>query len=231
MFDLGTLGGRNSEASDINESGDIVGWSDTASGGTHAFVYRDGKMLDLGTLGGANSYASAVNSAGDIVGSSGTPSGAVHAFLYKNGVMLDLGTLGGLNSEASDINDSGVVIGSSETTKELWPGGCCGSDAFIYRNGAMVGYGCGSQKCSASSINEAGDIVGSASDGYFPTAVRIFYHGWSSRGWVFDPTLSFPVTAAGVINDAGQIIVSADMDWPHASSPHRTAELLLDPVR
>lgn len=231
MLDLGTLGGRNSGATDISESGDIVGASDTASGGTHAFLYRDGKMLDLGTLGGANSYASAVNNAGDIVGSSDTASGARHAFLFKNGVMLDLGTLGGLNSGASDINDSGVVVGGSDTTTELWPGGCCGSDAFIYRNGAMVGYGCGSQRCSASSINEAGDIVGSASYGYFPGATRIIYYGWSSRGWVLDPTRTFYFTAAIVINDAGQIIVGADLDWPHASSPHRTADVLLDPVR
>jgi probable HAF family extracellular repeat protein len=144
--------------------------------------------------------------------------------------MFDLGTLAGPNSWASDINDAGVVVGSSETT-ELWPGACCASDAFIYRNGAMVGYGCGTQKCGASSVNEAGDIVGSASYGYFPTAVRIFYYGWSSRGWVFDQTMRFPITSASVINDAGQIIISADMDWPHASTPHRTAEVLLDPVR
>jgi uncharacterized membrane protein len=36
MADLGTLGGNNSEATAVNDKGQIVGSADTATGGTHA---------------------------------------------------------------------------------------------------------------------------------------------------------------------------------------------------
>ena len=53
MTDLGTLGGTYSWAFDINDRGQVVGYSGTAAGDQHAFLYGDGAMTDLGTLGGA----------------------------------------------------------------------------------------------------------------------------------------------------------------------------------
>lgn len=50
--DLGTLGGRYSDAVCINKNGQIVGKSETVAGETHAFLWQDGVMTDLGTLGG-----------------------------------------------------------------------------------------------------------------------------------------------------------------------------------
>ncbi len=52
MTDLGTLGGSDSYAYGINDSGQIVGGSYTSSGDYHAFLYANGAMADLGTLGG-----------------------------------------------------------------------------------------------------------------------------------------------------------------------------------
>ena len=80
MHDLGTLGGDSSYALGIGETGDIVGWSDTASGGSHAFLYH-GTMHDLGTLGGDCSYATGINDSGEAVGYSDTCGGESHAFL------------------------------------------------------------------------------------------------------------------------------------------------------
>jgi probable HAF family extracellular repeat protein len=45
--DLGTLGGPESVALAIDTSGRIVGWSDTARGERHAFLWADGRMLDV----------------------------------------------------------------------------------------------------------------------------------------------------------------------------------------
>ena len=50
MHDLGTLGGRNSNAGGINNSGQVVGFADISSRSGHAFLYSDGQMQDLGSL-------------------------------------------------------------------------------------------------------------------------------------------------------------------------------------
>ena len=118
MTDLGTLGGPESNATAINEQGQVIGWSDTTRGGVeHAFLWQHGTMTDLGTLGGPESDALAINEQGQIVGwGCVTKNGCVrHAFVWQDGKMTDLGTLGGFRSEATDINDYGYIVGSSDT--------------------------------------------------------------------------------------------------------------------
>ena len=72
ITDLGTLGGTNSNARGINVFGQVVGYSTTAGGATHAFIYAGGMMADLGTLGGTSSYAYGISDGGQIVGTSNT---------------------------------------------------------------------------------------------------------------------------------------------------------------
>ena len=78
-FDLGTLGGASSYATDINGQDVVVGWSDTKSGASHAFRWSPtGGMVDLGTLAGdPESRAVAIidgstTNGGQILGVSGT---------------------------------------------------------------------------------------------------------------------------------------------------------------
>src|SRR5690349_14621003 len=61
---VGTLGG-DTTGTGINDLGQVVGYSNLASGSTHAFVF-DGQIHDLGTFGGDNSYAYGINNAGDM---------------------------------------------------------------------------------------------------------------------------------------------------------------------
>jgi probable HAF family extracellular repeat protein len=138
MVSLGTLGGANSWARDINDAGQIVGEADTAHGSTHAFLWQDGTMIDLGTLGGSTSSAAAINASGQIVGWALDAAGQKRAFVINpadtdsdgtpdtwytdadddgaNDLMADLNLLlpSGFRislTEARDINDAGMIVG------------------------------------------------------------------------------------------------------------------------
>jgi probable HAF family extracellular repeat protein len=84
FVDLGTLGGISSEATGLNELGQVVGWSQTTSGDTHAFVWTAaGGMVDLGTLqGGTFSSAAAINERGQVVGWGDDANGQTHGILF-----------------------------------------------------------------------------------------------------------------------------------------------------
>ena len=136
MTDLGTLGGTDSDAFDINESGQVVGVSTSGSGKKHAFLYDDSatpKMTDLGALGGTESNpvgAYGVNDVGQVVGYllTETPDGDIggdHAFLYSGGQMVDLNSLipsdsGWHLGNAYAINQSGQIVGSG-VPNDQWP--------------------------------------------------------------------------------------------------------------
>jgi probable HAF family extracellular repeat protein len=71
MVNLGGLGGTWSAALGINTAGQVVGWSTTAGGSNHAFLYTGGQMVDLNTLlhpgsGFTLTSASGINDKGQI---------------------------------------------------------------------------------------------------------------------------------------------------------------------
>jgi probable HAF family extracellular repeat protein len=120
LIDITPMAIRNSEATAVNDSDEVVGYIDHADTGDkyRAFLWKSGKLTDLGALGGDMSEATSINNHGDVVGWAFTRHVSEHAFLYasreKNAKLQDLGTLGGKTSEALGINDSRQIVGCAD---------------------------------------------------------------------------------------------------------------------
>jgi probable HAF family extracellular repeat protein len=206
ITDLGTLPApynQISQASGINNSGQVIGTSLEATGGNvHAFLYNNGNMLDLGTLPNDNdSVATAVNAGGEATGYSDTQSSPGDAFLYSAGGLASLGTLGGPGSYGFAINDTGEVVGISETAAEV-------NHAFLY-NGTMNDLGTlpGGTYSYAYGINGSGQVVGTSSIGSGEPEYAFLYNNGVMQNLGTVPGGSGSVAMA--INATGQIIGAA----------------------
>lgn len=211
--DLGTLGGPDSFASVISQSGLVAGFSFTnsiANPSTGAptidpFVWeRSLGMIDLGTLGGTVGFAGALNNKGQVVGYSDLAGDlSNHAFVWQNGVLTDLGTLGGANSDTGWINDAGQIIGRADL-----PDGT--HHAVIWQNGITIDLGTiGGDPCSNGHfINARGQATGSSTDCQ-GTILHTFL--WDN-GNMIDlssqvlPGSGFAAVDPIAINDAGEIV-------------------------
>ena len=192
ILDLGTLGGKNSVAQNVNDSGQVVGHSDTLEEGIiRAFIitpedtdsdgvpdlwYRDTSPSDgindlavnLGRLGNyfrGNSRGYDINNDGQVVGTSDADRDNYHGFLWTDiEGMKSIGTFyGGRRSSAFGINDIGQIVGQSADN-------IGGTRAFL--RGEISGFrymldlGALSEAwgsySSAADINELGQIVGTS---------------------------------------------------------------------
>lgn len=106
MKDLGTLGGKGGWSSAINASGAVTGYSNTATG-THAFLYKDGKMLDLDPKGKATfSVGRGISDRGDVLGVARDPvTFGFYDFLYTEGRIWKLEDLISARSPLKGIVD------------------------------------------------------------------------------------------------------------------------------
>lgn len=172
LYDLGTLGGRGSEAhAQLRSGGSPVGRAQTASGAWHAFMSGSGGLQDLGTLGGSLSSAEGITQVQTgpstskyvVVGTSRTAGDATtRAFSFdtSTGTMSDLGAmLGGSNTAATAINSNAHVAGYADLPPPYTPAGVV-HHAFLYMNGATQDLGTLGQNSEASALNDSDVVVG-----------------------------------------------------------------------
>lgn len=202
VTDMGTLGGKYSEAFSINDRGEVVGHALTPDGDMHAFLYQGGALFDMNTLGGTDSSAYVITNSGIMIGNSRTADGYFHPFLSAlNSPLFDLGAPE-FFSTALNVNNIGHVVGFKQATDEH---GQFHKRAFIFRDGRMIDLGTfGGKEGEASAINDAGQVVGHLYTEYHDGAKRaVLVNGdkTTSLG-----TLGGADTTAVAINNAGQIV-------------------------
>jgi len=234
MQDLGTLGGNDATAMQVNEGGQIVGISytntqpnDTTGFPTiHPFLWKNGAMTDLGSLGGTwavvgaladTGWTRVLNDSGDVVGSSFLAGDAVqHAFLWSNGTMIDLGTLGGLRSDAAALNNKRQVVGSARVSDTPLL-----RHAFLWEKGGMTDLGTVApcDQSEAHSINAASQIIGRSYDcagDFYETAVYVEKgKPMVDLNTLIDPPSPIHLDQPWNINERGEIF--ADGSLPDGS--------------
>lgn len=223
VTDLGVLKGDNESSGFwINNLGEVVGCSDTASPynypctglvpGQHAFLWSKGHgMKDLGTLSGATvSGAIGINDSGTVVGYSNVkgqlPTNFVAVQWPASGGIVNLGTLsGGSSSAAFEINSSGVSTGDSFLSNGL-------VNATSWTTDKIKNLGSLPKAIFTAGldINDNGYIVGESVFGYGPPFTS---HAFLWTGSVMKDLGTLPggvTSMANAINSSGVIVGQSD---------------------
>ena len=194
-IDLGSFGGRSSNARAVNQNGQVVVYVQTGAR-QEARLWADGTSESLAPI----VVATDVNARGQVVGrTSGFPSG-FRGLLWDRGTVTDLVNLDGGATFPFAINDLGQVVGYSGS-----PFGP--HHAFLWTDGVMTDLGSMNSGWSseAVAINNRGDVVVEDID-FSQTPVR-------RRAWLYSQgtatdlgSLGAGRTSASDINNRGQIV-------------------------
>jgi probable HAF family extracellular repeat protein len=211
-----------SKAHDVNDHGQVVGFSRLPNGDTEAFLWTaETGMIGLGDLPGSYhfSYATSINNAGVVVGS-GSSRRAFEVFIWEAETgMRRLGPLpiAGEYPETGTVNEAGQIAGGTTLLEAyLWDP----QTGFT-----MLGFLPGpSPMTSAWALNDHGTVVGRASrdfsfdpDPPHPVIECFVYdarHGMRAINELIEPCADpryLPIRDANSINNLGQI--AAQPDW------------------
>lgn len=227
ITDLGTFGGYESVATDINNQGLVVGGATNAvpdplalfglGARVRAALWRNGVIQDLGTLGGPEAVAILINERGQIAGVANTNFSAAsncafsriaHPFLWENGGMTDLGTLGGTCALPYALNNRGQVAGVSNLPGDLagqyhaflWPG----ADGRMQDLGTL-----GGSFSEPWGMSEAGEVVGDTPDKLHPAVAFLWKNGVMINLGVLNGDCA---SSARSVNSKGQVVGYSSTD-------------------
>jgi len=199
--DLGVLpGGYRSSALDINDLGQIVGWSESPGPYfplKHAFLWtRDTGMVDLGTFQDTDTEALSINNVGQVMGAALISTFPFRGFFWTpESGMIDLGSLGGTFTIPYDMNNLGQITGTSQTASS-----CC--DAFLWTPGTgMIDIGSFGGLSTGVAVNNLGHVAGQSD-----TAEGLGHAFFWNGGMLADlSTLGGRNSFSVDLNDADQI--------------------------
>jgi probable HAF family extracellular repeat protein len=234
LRDLPPLGGNHSFGTGVNNSGQVVGWAETA---VHDPTCTDAQVLQFRAAlwdpkngsngkikvrelrplpGDSASAATAINDVGQVVGISGKCDQAVgrfsalHSVLWdKNRKPIEIPNLGGLTWHTPmDINNAGDVVGFSNPPGEN-PAGDFIAHAFLWTNGAATAQDLGTLPGDALSeafaINSEAQVVGVSFGGTNGSHAFLWQNGVMTDLNDLVDIAPDVLMSAQDINDAGQI--------------------------
>ncbi|MGA2093796.1 MAG: PEP-CTERM sorting domain-containing protein [Sedimentisphaerales bacterium] len=216
---FGTFGGARSDATSINSSGQIVGWSEKNSSLTHACLFDNtgnGNDKDLGALGGTQSYAYSINDAGRIVGEArndNASGGWNRACIFSQtdpALNIDLGSLDNTDSWAFSINNANQIVGGAAISSISTSHACLFDPTGNGNNIDLGTLGGIYDESEAFCINDKGQIVGySYTDTFRACLFDPSGHGNNiDLNTLIDPSSGWFLTYAYSINNNGWIVGS-----------------------
>jgi probable HAF family extracellular repeat protein len=203
---LGSFGGINTEAEDINEAGQVTGYSEEPDGCINAFRYTDGIGLEnIGTNFTLVSHGFAINDLGWVAGY-----GDGYAFIYRD----DLGVINLGRGRAYGLNNRGTAVGVifGQTVER----------GLIYLDGEVMIVGPEDETTILNDINEQDIAVGI---GFRTISGRHLSIGliWNKAEGLINlnslihPDRGWALVTAASINEYGQIAGSGSFENQHLS--------------
>jgi probable HAF family extracellular repeat protein len=214
---LGTLpGGTDSQATDINEAGQICGSGNDGLGQSHIFLYRNGVLEALGSPVGHAPEARGLNDLSEVVGFYLDFIFSIKAFYWSDATgFVDLTqATNAWQGRAEDVNGHSQVVGYAHNVS---CGGVTPYRATLWENpgtgwtatdlGAL-GSSCHSQ---AFDINEAGQVVGES--GTTGAGTAVLWQKSSAGAWQVQSLGSLGGSSgrAEAINNRGQVVGRAQI--------------------